>query len=116
MSQKTMNWQAVSEALDITTETCTVYRAPTRKYTQQKRRLTKDTAIKDAVTLLAQTMSPCACSPGDLVTPTDYCGCNERHMEMVEVLTDVVKRLPASAEEWAKVTTDEYWEDYKWKD
>lgn len=37
-------------------------------------------------------------------------------MEMVEVLTDVVKRLPASAEEWAKVTADEYWEDYKWKE
>jgi len=117
MSARIMkNWQAVSEALGITAQTCTVYRAPPRKHTENKRRFTKDAAIRDAVKAIANKLSPCECSPGDEVTPTDYCGCNERHGEMVEMLTGIAKRLPESAEEWAQITADDYWDDYKWKE
>jgi len=111
-----MNWQAVSAALGITAQTCTVYRAPPRKHTENKRRFTKDAAIRDAVKAIANKLSPCECSPGDEVTPADYCGCNERHGEMVEILTGAAKRLPESAEEWKLITTREHWEDHKWKD
>ena len=36
MSAKRMNWSAVSAALGISTETCTIYRAPPKKYSKQK--------------------------------------------------------------------------------
>ena len=43
-----MNWQALAEALDITTETRPVYRAGKRGF------LTKDAAIRDAIKGIAR--------------------------------------------------------------
>jgi len=117
MSTHKMNWQAVSEALGIITETCTVYRAPRRKHGEHKRRLTKQTAIKDALTLIADgILGPCECERGDSTSPSFYCGCTHRRLEVVEVLTDVAKRLPESAEEWKIKTQWEHWENHTWKD
>ena len=117
MSAKRMNWQAVSEALGIRTETCTVYRAPRKKHGEHKRRLTKQTAIKDTLTAIAEDMlAPCECERGDREAPSYYCGCTHRTLEIVEVLTDVVRRLPESMDEWKLKTTWEYWEDHKWKE
>ena len=101
MSAKRMNWIAVSDALGISTETCTIYRAPPKKHSKQKRRLTKQTAIKDALTAIAEGMlAPCECERGDRESPGYYCGCTHRTLEIVEVLTDVAKRLPESMDEW----------------
>lgn len=117
MSTHKMNWHAVSEALGISTETCTVYRAPRKRHGEHKRRLTKQTAIKDAITSIAEGMlGPCECERGDRDSPGYYCGCTHRTLEMVEVLTDVAKRLPESAEEWKTKTQWEHWENHKWKD
>ena len=112
-----MNWQAVSEALGITTQTCTAYRAPPQKYSNRKRRLAKRTAIKDAIIAIAEKiLAPCECELGDRESPGYYCGCTHRTLEIVEVLTDVAKRLPESMDEWKLKTTWEHWEDHKWKD
>lgn len=117
MTAKRMNWSAVSKALGIRTETCTVYRAPRKKHGEHKRRLTKQTAIKDTLTAIAEDMlAPCECERGDREAPSYYCGCTHRTLEIVEVLTDVVRRLPESMDEWKLKTTWEYWEDHKWKE
>ena len=117
MSAKRMNWIAVSDALGISTETCTIYRAPPKKHSKQKRRLTKQTAIKDALTAIAEGMlAPCECERGDRESPSYYCGCTHRTLEIVDVLTGVAKRLPESMDEWKLKTTWEHWEAHKWKD
>lgn len=46
-----MNWQALAEALDITTETRPVYRAGKRAF------LTKDAAIRDAIKGIARSQT-----------------------------------------------------------
>ena len=117
MSATKMNWQSVSEALGIVTDTCAVYRAPRKKHGEHKRRLTKKTAIKDALTAIADEMlPPCDCERGDHESPSHYCGCTHRTLEVVEVLLDIAKRLPASMDEWKLKTTWEYWENHQWKE
>jgi hypothetical protein len=121
MSTHKMNWQAVSEALGITTETCTVYRAPRKQYREHKRRFTKDAAISDAITQLTRNIIPCDCQAAEPDTmegrgdPGNYCGCLEKREVVFDTLMDVVRQLPAAAEEWAKVTSDEHWEDADWR-
>ena len=120
MSAKRMNWQAVSQALGITTETCTIYRAPPARYRDSKRRVTKAAAIGDAIKQLTRDLIPCDCQEAAPDTiegrgdPGNYCHCVEKREIVSDRLLDVVKRLPASAEEWARVTSDEYWELYDW--
>ena len=117
MSKARTHWHAVFATLGITTESCTVYRAPPKKYSKQKRRLTKETAIKDALTEVANSiLPPCDCERGDNESPSHYCGCTHRTLEVVEVLTDVAKRLPASMDEWKLKTTWRHWENHQWKE
>jgi len=108
-----MNWQTLAKALDITTEMRPVYRAGKRGF------LTKDAAIQDAIKGIARSLDYCDCAPSEPDTmygrgyPGNYCGCRERIEEMVEVLTEVAKRLPASAEEWRQKISEEFWESYQ---
>ncbi len=120
MSVKRMNWDAVSAALGISTETCTVYRAPPARYRDSKRRVTKDAAIGDAIKQLTRDLIPCDCQDAEPDTmegrgdPGNYCHCVEKREIVFDTMMDVVKRLPESADEWAKVSSDEYWELYDW--
>ncbi len=120
MSAKRMNWQAVSEALGIETDTCAVYRAPPTRYREHKRRVTKDAAISDAIKQLTRSLVPCDCQDAEPDTmegrgdPGNYCHCVEKREIVFDTMMDVVKRLPESADEWAKVSSDEYWELYDW--
>ncbi len=120
MSVKRMNWQAVSDALGISTETCTIYRAPPARYRDSKRRVTKDAAISDAIKQLTRDLIPCDCQDAEPDTtegrgdPGNYCHCVEKREIVSTALLDVVTRLPESTEEWARVTFEEYWELYDW--
>ena len=110
-----MNWTALAETLGITTEHKPVYRAPKRGWMRCRGRLTKDAAIQDAVKGIARSIDQCDCDaevPEDRY-PGNYCGCRERIEEMVEVLTEVAKRLPKSAEEWRQKTSRDFWESYQ---
>ena len=102
-----MNWSALSEALDITTETRPVYRAGKRAF------LTQDAASRDAIKDIARQLDQCLCEVGADVTPAHYCGCQERIEEMIDVLTPIAKRLPDSQAEWEKKTSEAFWESYK---
>ena len=107
-----MNWQALAEALNITTETRPVYRAGKRAF------LTKDAAIRDAIKGIARSLDYCDCAPSEPDTmygrgyPGNYCGCRERIEEMIEVLTPIAKRLPESQAEWDEKTSEAFWESY----
>ena len=69
-----MNWQALAEALNITTEMRPVYRAGKRGF------LTKDAAIRDAIKGIARSLDYCDCAPREPDTmygsgyPGNYCG------------------------------------------
>ena len=108
-----MNWTAMADALDITTEMRPVYRAGKRGF------LTKEAAIRDAAKGIARRIDYCDCAPSEPDTmdgrgyPGHYCGCRARIEEMVEVLTEVAKRLPESVEEWRQKTSGEFWESYQ---
>lgn len=108
-----MNWAAMADVLDITTEMRPVYRAGTRGF------LTKDAAIRDAIKGIARQLDQCLCDSGDADftvgrgTPPDYCGCQGRIAEMIEVLTPIAKRLPDSQAEWEEKTSAEFWESYE---
>ena len=114
-----MNWTALADTLGITTETMAVYRAPKRKYVARKGRLTKDSAIKDAVTDIAKSLDYCDCYPREPDTmagrgyPGRFCECTQRIKTMVEILTECAKRLPESAVEWAQKITPAFWESYE---
>ena len=102
-----MNWAAMADALDITTEMRPVYRAGKRGF------LTKDAAIRDAIKGITRQLDQCLCDVGDDVTPAHYCGCQDRIEEMIEVLTPIAKRLPDSQAEWEEKTSEEFWESYE---
>ena len=108
-----MNWTAMADALDITTEMRPVYRAGKRGF------LTKDAAIRDAIKSMARSIDYCDCAPSEPDTmdgrgyPGNYCGCRERIAEMIEVLTPIAKRLPDSQTEWEEKTSEEFWESYE---
>ena len=110
-----VNWSALSEALDITTETRPVYRAGKRAF------LTKDAAIRDAIKGIARSLDYCDCAPSEPDTmygrgyPGNYCGCRERIEEMIEVLTPIAKRLPESQAEWDEKTSEAFWESYEFR-
>ena len=114
-----MNWVALADTLGITTETRQVYRAPKHGYMARKGRLTKDSAIKDAVTDIAKSLDYCDCDPGEPDTmagrgyPGKFCGCTQRIETMVEVLIECAKRLPDSSAEWEQKITPEFWESYE---
>lgn len=102
-----MNWTAMADALDITTEMRPVYRAGKRGF------LTKDAAIRDAIKGIARKLDQCLCDVGDDVTPPHCCGCQERRSQMIEVLTPIAKRLPESQAEWTEKTSEAFWESYE---
>lgn len=107
-----MNWSALSEALDITTEMRPVYRAGKRGF------LTKDAAIRDALKKFAQKIDTCDCGPaeyidGRCVLDAYYCGCQHRTEEIIALLTPIAKRLPESTAEWEEKTSEEFWESYE---
>ena len=110
-----MNWQALAEALNITTETRPVYRAGKRAF------LTKDAAIRDAIKGIARSLDYCDCAPSEPDTmygrgyPGNYCGCRERIEEMIDVLTPIAKRLPDSQAEWEEKTSEEFWGLYEFQ-
>ena len=110
-----MNWTAMADALDITTEMRPVYRAGKRGF------LTKDAAIRDAIKGIARKLDQCLCDSGDSDftvgrgTPPYYCGCQERIEEMIDVLTPIAKRLPDSQAEWEKKTSEAFWESYEFR-
>lgn len=104
-----MNWSALSEALDISTEMRPVYRAGKRGF------LTKDAAIRDAIKGITRQLDQCLCDVGDDVTPAHYCGCQDRIAEMIDVLTPIAKRLPESQEEWEEKTSEAFWESYEFR-
>ena len=110
-----MNWAALAETLGITTENKPVYRAPKRGWMRCRGRLTKDAAIQDAIKGIAKNIDYCDCDEDEPAVgyPGNYCGCRERIEEMIEVLTEVAKRLPASADEWTQKTSEEFWESYQ---
>lgn len=107
-----MNWSALAEALDISTEMRPVYRAGTRGF------LTKDAAIRDALKIFARKIDGCDCGPaeyidGRCVMNAYHCGCHDRTEEIVELLTPIAKRLPDSQAEWEEKTSAEFWESYE---
>ena len=110
-----MNWSALAEALDISTEMRPVYRAGKRGF------LTKDAAIRDALKGIARKLDQCLCDCGDSDftvgrgTPPYYCGCQERRTQMIEVLTPIAKRLPESQAEWTEKTSEAFWESYSFE-
>lgn len=104
-----MNWTAMADALDTTTEMRPVYRAGKRAF------LTKDAAIRDAIKDIARQLDQCLCDVGDDVTPAHYCGCQDRIEAMIEVLTPIAKRLPESKAEWDEKTSQDFWESYEFR-
>ena len=110
-----MNWAAMADVLDITTEMRPVYRAGKRGF------LTKDAAIRDAIKGIARSIDYCDCTPSEPDTmggrgyPRHYCGCIYRIEQMIKVLNPIAKRLPESQAEWTEKTSEAFWESYSFE-
>lgn len=95
MSQIT-RWESIKKELSIIEVPRIVY-----KVQGKKARLTKDSAILEALKKLAKELDgECQCSKGDDITPPDFCGCYDRRNKFIERMTPIVKQLPTSLPLW----------------